>query len=71
MIKKTTVADPSQFYEFMDMLGEGKTSEVFKARSLLTGQLRVIKKVEKAWNPSLGRHLANEYGILKEMVVVL
>jgi len=45
MIKKKTVVDPTQFYEFMDMLGEGKTSEVFKARSLVTGQFRVIKKV--------------------------
>jgi hypothetical protein len=45
MITKKTVVDPAQFYEFMEILGEGKTSQVFKARSRLTEQLRVIKKV--------------------------
>lgn len=68
MVRKSQVLDPAAHYEFLELLGEGNYAKVFKARGVATGEFRVVKKVEKAKCPTMGRHLMNEYAILKEMV---
>lgn len=59
MVKKTTVANPETHYKFLERIGEGSYAEVYKVQSLSTGQIRVIKKVQRNSSPTLGRHLFN------------
>lgn len=69
MIKKLHIPDPDAHYRFLQLLGEGCFSQVHKVQLRETGQLRVIKKVQRANNPVLDRHLTNEYDILRELVL--
>lgn len=59
MVKKSAVKDPTTHYQFLEKIGEGSYSEVFKVQSRCTGQFRVIKKVLRNSSPTLGRHLLN------------
>lgn len=59
MVRKSSVADPSLYYEFFEQLGEGCYSQVFKVRSRATGQWRAVKKMEKGKSPKAARHLCN------------
>jgi serine/threonine protein kinase len=68
MIKNLHLPNPSTYYEFLEMLGEGCYSEVHQVRLRETGQIRAIKKVQTANNPFLDRHLTNEFDILRRLV---
>lgn len=59
MIKTTTMTNPETHYRFIEKIGEGSYAEVFKVQSLITGQIRVIKKVQRKGSQAQGRHLFN------------
>lgn len=61
MVKKSMVSSPEAHYKFLERIGEGNYSEVYKVQSLSTGQMRVIKKVQRNTSPTMGRHLFNEF----------
>ena len=65
MVKKNAMTNPELHYKFLEKIGEGSYSEVFKAQSLHTNQYRVIKRVPKKSDPKSSRSLLNEFDILR------
>lgn len=59
MIKRSAANDPKLHYQFEDRIGEGSYAEVYKVKSLSTGQYRVIKKVQRNNISNVGRTLFN------------
>ena len=53
------MTNPETHYRFIEKIGEGSYAEVFKVQSLITGQIRVIKKVQRKGSQAQGRHLFN------------
>lgn len=68
MVKKTHLINPRTYYKFIEKIGEGNYSQVYKVKCLSSGQFRVIKKVDKLSGPKSTRSLLNEFDILREMV---
>lgn len=72
-MKKNT--DPRSEYEFLEKIGKGSFSEVFKVRSILTSNIsnekdnvRAMKKIERRKNIRLEKMIINEFNILRELV---
>ena len=69
MVRINTEQSVEDLYEFVQKIGEGSFAQVFKAKSILTGNLRAIKKIKKSNDPETRASLMNEFDILKTLVL--
>lgn len=70
MVTHTEITDIEKFYVLQDKIGQGTFATVYKSRSVLSGCVCSVKKVEKNRVPGIEQTLKNEFDILRGLVIM-